>query len=100
MGGSWLIISVWLAGLGPQVSVQPLADDRSCTNAMMTAVEMLREQARSNLTGPHAILQLELRSAAGESVLRTGMGRELARLRCTSGGRLLPNHDRPQGGEP
>lgn len=94
MANTVLIISIWLSGLGPQIATQPMTDGAACERAMNSAAQMLIDQARSNLTAPHSGLQQESPTGSGETVLRTGMGREIARLRCVS---VSPGHDKPKG---
>jgi hypothetical protein len=82
MSSIWLIISVWLSGLGPQVTMQSASDLAACRKAAEATTQMLEQQARSNLIALHGGLKREQNTDKSETVLSTGVGREIARLRC------------------
>lgn len=84
MESTWLVVSVWLAGLGPQLDFQAFPDRQSCTRASQAAVSILKQQALSNMTGTHAAVQVDEREDLEEIALRSAAGREVARLRCVS----------------
>ncbi len=82
MPATTLVIVTWLAGLGPQVSLQGLPDPTACRAALGATAHMLRQQALTNLTAPHRELQAAEPVTPDEIALRTPIGREVARLQC------------------
>ncbi len=52
--GTFLIVSVWLAGIGPQLNVQTFADAQACRLALLRTESIMQEQVRTNLVGRSA----------------------------------------------
>lgn len=80
--GTILIASVWLAGMGPQLNVQPFADAQACRFALSRTEFIMQEQARTNLVAPHNNTRIERSDDRSRAVLRTPVGREIARFEC------------------
>jgi hypothetical protein len=78
---SLLIVVTWLQG-GPVVQTQLLDSPAQCRLAAQSAAQMIQLQARSNLNSPHNDLLLTQDPRSREWNLATGLGREVARLRC------------------
>jgi hypothetical protein len=77
-----LIAVTWLAGIGPQISMQALQDLPACRHAMRTLAEDIAQVARRNTVGAHRpVLDLGI----DQVVLRSeATGREIARIRCVA----------------
>ena len=85
-----LVVVTWLQG-GPILHTQLLASPRACQQAAQAAVQMIEQQARTNLTGPHGVLSVEYKPQNQDWRLSTGgIGREVARLRCLPAGVAPP----------
>ena len=80
--GTYLIVSIWLAGIGPQLNVQPFADTQACRLALSRTEAIIQEQARTNLVAPHNNIRIGRSEDRSRSVLRTPVGREIARFEC------------------
>lgn len=76
-----LIASVWL-GLGPQLSTYDFAGEQACRIALSRTAAVVQEQSRSNLAVPHNNVRIERNEDGSRAVLRTPVGREVARLEC------------------
>lgn len=79
-----LIVTTWLAS-GPQVWTQQVENLADCRTAAAAISGQFKAQALSNLTGPSATLSIAVED--GNTVVRTPLGREVARLSCASLGR-------------
>jgi serine/threonine protein kinase HipA of HipAB toxin-antitoxin module len=77
-----LIASVWLASLGPQLSAYDFAGEQACRIALSRTAVVVQEQSRSNLVVPHNDVRIERNEDGSRAVLRTPVGREVARLEC------------------
>lgn len=78
-----LLIVTWLQG-APVVQTQFLESPSECRIAAESVMQMITVQARTNMMPPHGNLVASRDEKTGEWRLSTGMGRELASLRCTS----------------
>lgn len=79
-----LISIIWLQG-SPVLQTQPLASVRQCMAVAEAAIQMVQEQAATNLSGGHNALQLAHDAKTNVWTLQTGItGREMARFQCLS----------------
>ena len=79
-----LIIVTWLQG-GPQVHTLVLNSPVECRIAAESAEQMIKQQARTNMSSPHNDLLADKDEKTGEWRLYTGgIGREVARLQCSA----------------
>ena len=85
-----LVVVTWLPG-GPMLHTQLLASPRACQLVAHAAVQMIEQQARTNLTSPHGVLSVVHDPQTQQWRLSTGgISREVARLRCLPGGVASP----------
>ena len=79
-----LIIVTWLQG-GPLVQALVMNSPVECRIAAESAAQMIKQQARTNMSSPHNDLVAGKDEKTGEWRISTGgIGREVASLRCSS----------------
>lgn len=77
-----LIASLWLVNMGTQLSVHDFSDGQACRLALAHTSSNIQEQVRSNLVVPHNSVRIDWSDDRMRAVLRTPIGREVARLQC------------------
>ena len=79
-----LILVTWLQN-GPIIQTQVLDSAHECNVIAESTAQMIKQQAKTNLSSPHNDLTITRDEKSGEWRLGTGMvDREVGRLRCVS----------------
>jgi len=81
---AFLISIIWLQG-SPVMQTQAVTSSRQCTALAEAAIQMVQEQAATNMTGGHSELQIAHDAKTNSWTVKTGItGREMARFQCLS----------------